>query len=1318
MEANMAVMQWRWFYMIILLCSVAGFVACQEEENGSGTNFEPPDQEEGDNETETETGTSNITSTSAKTNSSNIANKTLQGRSFAQSNCPYNTCDQDGGECVRYDSVQVFECKCRNGYTGKRCDVAPVGRNVHPCVPNPCANSGTCRVAPGSGDFACFCMQGYSGKTCTQRSGGGGFNPNPIIPGTNLCVPNPCPQLGRCTAMPGLNRYLCEAPDRPLLPQPLLPVQPIGNPCVPNRCQNGATCNVVPGGGGFKCFCLGGYTGTYCEHLLRNIGGGGVIRTGINPCVPNQCRNGATCNVKPGGVGFKCFCLGPFTGTYCEQPLGGGVIRTNTNPCVPNQCRNGATCNVRPGGVGFKCFCLGPFTGTYCEQPLGGGVIRTNTNPCVPNQCRNGATCNVRPGGVGFKCFCLGPYTGTYCEQPLGGGGGVIRTNPCVPNQCRNGATCNVRPGGVGFKCFCTSTYTGDYCEQRTVTNPCVPSPCNNGRCSVVSATARCDCYAGWTGTYCNIRPRNPCMPNPCLNYGRCNPDPQRTFVCFCEGGYTGTRCEVAPVNPCVPNPCLNGATCNNNGGVALCHCETGYSGTRCESAPNPCVPNPCRNRGTCNVNGNTFYCFCLSGYGGEYCDPIPRNPCSPNPCRNGGSCNVNGQSFYCFCLAGFGGQYCDPVPKNPCVPNPCRNGGTCNVNGQSFYCSCLPGFGGQYCDPIPKNPCVPNPCRNGGTCNVNGQNFYCSCLPGFGGQYCNPIPKNPCVPNPCRNGGTCNVNGQSFYCFCLAGFGGEYCDPIPKNPCVPNPCRNGGTCNVNGQTFYCACLTGYGGQYCDPIPKNPCIPSPCRNGGTCQVNGNSFVCLCRSGYGGNYCDPIPRNPCIPNPCQNSGTCNVNGLTFFCYCVTGWQGTTCTVKTPKQNDPCTPSPCKGGCLCKPSCRHSDGYYCQSTNGLLGKNCGIPAPVVNCGNNAITVSINAAIVAQYDGGIGGYKMFMSPSHAMNPAPTCPATVQNGQYIFTLPLPFTGCGSRVTPAANGKTQVSNYIWINRLIGNGLADMPVPIIHFICNYEKQYSIVTSMRPSIDTPPTIISKGSRTNTANIELCKSGSACPNKCPVQFSLTNGAIYTVGQKIHLLFTPAQQGATFRLQDLLLSCSSAATNPATAPVNLITAGCLPIGSNKYLPTTARLFSTAVCVSFPVPMIAGCQQFYIHANLQACTASACITAYGQCSTQGRRKRSEETSLEETSKIEIFGPIFVIDGKSGIATEIMYPGEEYVNSTATGVLILKNDIPDAGATSDTAGLPLHIALGVLLFMAVIIFSVLVAHNWHYINAHCGRKF
>lgn len=82
-----------------------------------------------------------------------------------------------------------------------------------------------------------------------------------------------------------------------------------------------------------------------------------------------------------------------------------GTCQPNvSNPCEPNPCQNGGTCENNPNS--YTCGCLAGYTGTNCE---------TEIDECASNPCLNGGTCI--DGVNAYSCTCAAGYSGANCES-------------------------------------------------------------------------------------------------------------------------------------------------------------------------------------------------------------------------------------------------------------------------------------------------------------------------------------------------------------------------------------------------------------------------------------------------------------------------------------------------------------------------------------------------------------------------------------------------------------------------------------------------------------------------------------------------------------------------------------------------------------------------------------------------------------------------------------------------------------------------------------------------------------------------------------
>uniref|UniRef100_A0A8C2BHF8 Agrin n=1 Tax=Cyprinus carpio TaxID=7962 RepID=A0A8C2BHF8_CYPCA len=118
--------------------------------------------------------------------------------------------------------------------------------------------------------------------------------------------------------------------------------------------------------------------------------GSGVGECGNNPCLPNPCKNGASCQVKEAEM-FHCKCVNGFSGKYTFSlkriskilSLVTLMLSHQTdcptcadahNPCDPNKCHPSSRCQVLPEG-GYKCECPMGREGKHCEKDKGGAFI-------------------------------------------------------------------------------------------------------------------------------------------------------------------------------------------------------------------------------------------------------------------------------------------------------------------------------------------------------------------------------------------------------------------------------------------------------------------------------------------------------------------------------------------------------------------------------------------------------------------------------------------------------------------------------------------------------------------------------------------------------------------------------------------------------------------------------------------------------------------------------------------------------------------------------------------------------------------------------
>ncbi|XP_078110554.1 agrin isoform X1 [Sander vitreus] len=89
-----------------------------------------------------------------------------------------------------------------------------------------------------------------------------------------------------------------------------------------------------------------------------------------------------------------------------DSLYGSGVGECGNNPCQPNPCNNGASCQVKEAEM-FHCKCSKGFWGPTCADVH---------DPCEPNRCHPSSQCQALPEG-GYKCECPMGREGRHCEK-------------------------------------------------------------------------------------------------------------------------------------------------------------------------------------------------------------------------------------------------------------------------------------------------------------------------------------------------------------------------------------------------------------------------------------------------------------------------------------------------------------------------------------------------------------------------------------------------------------------------------------------------------------------------------------------------------------------------------------------------------------------------------------------------------------------------------------------------------------------------------------------------------------------------------------
>eukprot|EP00057_Strongylocentrotus_purpuratus_P015451 XP_011669925.1 PREDICTED: fibropellin-1-like [Strongylocentrotus purpuratus] len=287
--------------------------------------------------------------------------------------CDNNSCE-NGASCNKVvGSITNYTCECPTGFRGEFCEL-----EIDPCANNSCANGATCKPMPNSVNYTCECVIGFSGERCEIE--------------INPCDNNSCENGASCNTVVGsITNYTCECPTG-FSGEFCEMVQDL---CNGNLCENEAGCTSAPGANPpYTCQCQAGFSGFFC---------------GTDNCITNNdwiCNNG-TCETIQGG-GIRCNCFEGFTGTVCDQKS------TTTTPCNPDPCKNEGVCAIR-GDTWYTCTCPATYVGTNCDIPApcnpslcqnGGTCTVTGTESyscaCPPLYTGNNCQTSVTSSGDTF----------------------------------------------------------------------------------------------------------------------------------------------------------------------------------------------------------------------------------------------------------------------------------------------------------------------------------------------------------------------------------------------------------------------------------------------------------------------------------------------------------------------------------------------------------------------------------------------------------------------------------------------------------------------------------------------------------------------------------------------------------------------------------------------------------------------------------------------------------------------------------------------------------------------------------------------------
>jgi len=380
----------------------------------------------------------------------------------------------------------------------------------------------------------------------------------------------------------------------------------------------------------------------------------------------NICAN-VDCNPPNGncvvdGATFKCNCLNGFSGQFCQI----SPCETDGFPCKrESKCIKCADddgvdgCNKITPPPADKadihwCACKKGWQGRDCNTERKGNC---NFISCGLKPWKIGGTCSLTAENQP-QCNCFQGYSGTFCEIEES----KISVNPAVTTVVKGStATFTCENSATGSKTY--SLEKGlPWTEREQATNSDKKWQPNLFTFDTLgSHSFRCKIVTGGKTFYSSVitinvidqEKRGTCQYITCKNGGDCVEEDGEPR-CKCVGQWTGTYCTIAKSNqdPCAGNPplvaCQNGGNCKNANGDFTCECQPNWFGRYCEKA-RPSVNAPCTKSSHCEglkCAGNQigyckfgeFKCACKDNFGDISCGSGGHSVCANNcPANNQG---------------------------------------------------------------------------------------------------------------------------------------------------------------------------------------------------------------------------------------------------------------------------------------------------------------------------------------------------------------------------------------------------------------------------------------------------------------------------------------------------------------------------------------------------------------------------------------------------------------------------------------------------------------------------------------------------------
>jgi len=513
----------------------------------------------------------------------------------------------------------LFQCVCNTGYSGEKCEVAPVATTVAPLQCSDCQAIGTefCQVVNGL--FQCKCKTGYSGVKCETASA----TVPPTTPKAFSCSDCLAPGTEYCAFIN--NAMSCKCKQGYSGPKCGIFISTTITTPAALKCSDCSTvgteyCSLV--NGAFQCKCKTGFIGKLCK----------IPQTTIAPSTTKAAMTCSDCKA-PGteyctmiNSAITCKCKAGYTGSQCET-----YEVTTPAPLKCTDCSNIGTNYCAFENNVYKCKCKQGYQGDKCDSSIVSTTAPTTTiapvTKCTDCVTAGTAYCSFVNGQ--FSCSCKSGYSGATCN--IMGVTTVTTPAPTTPKKnctfCSTEGTqscvihatyqvwCQCKVGYFGLTCnqsFSVMSTTSQPATTQLATTASNITPTSCGQCSQPNTAAcamppgcpvgstcpvTCTCKPGWKGATCS-QDINECTegknsgPDP---VGICNSVPGWTqkcvnlvgsFKCICSKGVTGEKC-TADLNECIEEqPCVqaNTVNCYNLWGSYTCICKDGFTGTNCEN--------------------------------------------------------------------------------------------------------------------------------------------------------------------------------------------------------------------------------------------------------------------------------------------------------------------------------------------------------------------------------------------------------------------------------------------------------------------------------------------------------------------------------------------------------------------------------------------------------------------------------------------------------------------------------------------------------------------------------------------------------------